>query len=231
MKKSDRDLESITLVTESESDVFSELVKLSGLLPGSDFQGARLTEVDFAGSDLSEFNFDHADLRRAKWERRKSDPKSLRFALRGAGMHEVAGSDFEALAGQVQSKKSRWAERFFAYQILVDNWGENSDTADVLLHLFKGDNGTYLPLCCFVYFWASYFNDHDSKSFCIGMANAGGSQLNMFKLNRLRTAYVDWKRYLQKITLKERYPGDLSLEKVNNLRLVAAFERDDGTVS
>jgi hypothetical protein len=221
LKTNDLLIPNFASVTEAEADVFSTLVQLSGLRPETDFQHSRLSEVDFSESDLSGFNFDFADLRRVKWEGRSSDPHSLRFSLRGNGSDEVAGIDFKDLSSQVHSKRLRWAERFFAFQILVDNWGENPDTAEVLLRLFDSDHGTYLPLCCFVYFTGSYRGNDEQMKFCVGMANAGGSRLNVFKLKKLWQAYIDSKSYLQRVDLQKRYPDDLSKDTVKNLRLVA----------
>lgn len=226
MKTNDLLIPNFASVAEAETDVFSTLVQLSGLSPETDFQHSRLSDVDFSESELSGFNFDFADLRRVKWDRRLSDPYSLRFSLRGSGADEVAGSDFKELSAQVHSKKLRWAERFFAFRILVDNWGENPDTAEVLERLFAGDHGTYLPLCCFVYFTASYEGEDAPKNFCVGMANAGGSRLNVFKLKKLRQAYIDSKSYLQRVDLKERHPADLSQDDIKRLRLVAKIKSD-----
>jgi len=202
-----------SLVSESESDVFSDLVHLSGLRPNHDFRHSRLSGVDFAGSDLSEFNFDYADLRGARWENRFSDPSTLRYSLRGKGTDEVRGTDFDDLSAKVLAQ-SLWAERFFAFQVLVDNWGENLDTAKVLLDLLHTDNGTYLPLCSFVYFSASYLNDSDTKAWCVDMANAGGSQINLFRLKKLRRYVSEYRRYFGSVDIRPRYPEDLTSNEV-----------------
>ena len=209
MKTSESYTVEFSSVMESESDVFSDLVALSGLNPQSDFQHSRLAGVDFGGSDLSKFNFDYADLRGVKWEERLSDPLSLSYSLRGSGTDEVRGSDFADLRTKLLSK-SNWAERFFAFLILVDNWGENPDTAGVLSELLENDNGTYLPLCCFVYFTASYLNDAESKSLCVDMANAGRSQINIYRLGKLRRSAFINMEYFDSAVFRQRYPNDLS---------------------
>jgi hypothetical protein len=210
--------QNISLVENAENDVFSYLVELSGLRPESDFKHARLAEVDFSGSELASFNFDYADLRRANWSGRVSDPKSFRLSLRGKGTADVRGADFDDIRALVFSKRN-WGERLFAFRLLVDNWGENLDTFDVLVSVLENDPGTYLRLCSFVYFSASYANDEKMQNFCIGMANAGRSQLNIFKLGKLRRAVGNYSNYFESINIKERYPGDISMREVHLLAL------------
>lgn len=217
MKTNDVQSTAFSSVIEAESDVFSDLVELSGLRPQSDFQHSRLTGVDFAGSNLSQFNFDYADLRGAKWDNRASDPLSLRYSMRGKGADEVRGDDFNDLSAIVLSK-SLWAERFFAFRLLVDNWGENSDTADVLSKLLASSSDTYLPLCSVLYFSASYINDGEAMALCNDMANAGRSQVNIYRLRKLRQAVRENLNYLQRLNLRQRYPNDLSEKEINSFR-------------
>ena len=217
MKTNDVQSTAFSSVIEAESDVFSDLVELSGLRPQSDFQHSRLTGVDFAGSNLSQFNFDYADLRGAKWDNRASDPLSLRYSMRGKGTDEVRGDDFNDLSATVLSK-SLWAERFFAFRLLVDNWGENSDTADVLSKLLASSSDTYLPLCSVLYFSASYINDGEAMALCNDMANAGRSQVNIYRLRKLRQAVRENLDYLQRLSLRQRYPNDLSENEINSFR-------------
>lgn len=228
MKTNDAQSTAFSRVIEAESDVFSELVELSGLRPQSDFQHSRLAGVNFAGSNLSQFNFDYADLRGAKWDNRASDPQSLRYSMRGKGTDEVRGDDFNDLSAKVLSR-SLWAERFFAFRLLVDNWGENPDTAGVLSKLLATNSGTYLPLCSLVYFTASYLNDDESKAFCNDMANAGRSQLNIFRLKKLRQTVGNNLTYFESVTFKKRYPNDLSENEINSIRhrLAALLEATD----
>lgn len=217
MKTNDSQTLQFASVLESESDVFSDLVELSGLRPQSDFQHSRLSGVDFAGSNLSIFNFDYADLRGANWSNLSSEPQSLRYSLRGNGTDEVCGSDFKDLSAKVLSKSS-WAERFYAFRLLVDNWGENPDTAEILSQLSYSNSGTYLPLCSFVYFTASYLNDNEAKSWCVNMANAGRSQVNIFRLRKLRQSAKQNARLLDSIEMKRRYPNDLTKKELKALR-------------
>ena len=231
MKTNDQYSHKFSSVAGAETDVFSALVKLSGLRPESDFQHSRLAGVDFSESDLSEFNLDYADLRGAKWEQRLSDPHSLRFSLRGSGEDEVSGSEFKDLRALVLSKKRlRWAERFFAFRLLVDNWGENEDTLEVLNQLLRQGDGTYLRLCCSVYFSASYQRDTKSKTLCINMANSGRSQVNIFRLKKLRHAASIGQRYFRSIDLRERYPGDLSQSSIRGLRTAMKLDTDNSSV-
>lgn len=213
MKTNELQSSAFSAVLEAKSDVFSDLVKLSGLRPQSDFQHSSLSGVNFAGSDLSQFNFDYADLRGANWESRSSDPHSLRYSLRGSGVDEVSGSDFEDLLGKVFSKSS-WAERFFAFRVLVDNWGENPDTAEVLSRLLSINNGTYLSLCSFVYFTASYLNDNEAKVLCVNMAEYGRSQVNLFRLRKLRRFANQNSKFLESVEKKQRYPDDLTQKEL-----------------
>jgi len=204
-------------VLGAKSDVFTDLVELSGLRPAIDFQHSRLSGVDFAGSDLSGFKFDYADLRGVKWENRSSDPVSLRYSLRGNGADEVRGSDFASLYAKVMSK-TLWAERFFAFKLLVDNWGENSDTAEVLQELLEKTRETYLPLCSFIYFSASYLDDNEAMIWCVSMANAGSSQVSIFRLRKLRQLAKQNAKYFEGIKLRSRYPNDLTESETRALR-------------
>lgn len=217
MKTNDAHSTAFSSVIEAESDVFSDLVELSGLRPQSDFQHSRLAGVDFARSNLSSFNFDYADLRGAEWENRASDPLSLRYSMRGKGTDEVRGDDFTDLSAKVLSK-SLWAERFFAFRLLVDNWGENPDTADVLSKLLATNSGTYLPLCSLVYFTASYLDDDKAKAFCNDMANAGRSQVNIFRLRKLRQTVKSNLKFFESVTMRQRYPNDLSEKEIKSIR-------------
>ncbi|WFE73306.1 pentapeptide repeat-containing protein [Roseinatronobacter sp. S2] len=216
MKTNDPQHAAFSAVSKSVSDVFSDLVQLSGLRPQFDFQHARLAGVDFAGSNLSEFNFDYADLRGAKWANRLSDPSTLQYSLRGNGTNEVRGTDFKDFSAKVLSK-ALWAERFFAFQVLVDNWGENPDTVEVLLKLLPTKSGTYLPLCSFVYFSASYLNDNEAKTRCISMANAGGSQVNIYRLRKLRLSASQNAKYFKTVDMKPRYPAGLTAKELKPL--------------
>lgn len=213
MKTDELQSSDFSAVLEAKSDVFSDLVKLSGLRPQSDFQHSRLSGVNFADSDLSLFNFDYADLRDANWENRSSDPLSLRYSLRGSGADEVSGSDFEELSGKVFSK-SPWAERFFAFRVLVDNWGENPETAEILSRLLSRGSGTYLSLCSFVYFTASYLNDKEAQALCVNMAELGSSQVNIFRLKKLRQSAKQNTKFLESIEKKQRYPDDLTKKEL-----------------
>ncbi|WP_282128444.1 pentapeptide repeat-containing protein [Roseobacter litoralis] len=217
MKTNESQVTAFSTVLGAKSDVFTDLVELSGLRPAIDFQHSRLSGVDFAESDLSGFKFDYADLRGVKWENRSSDPVSLRYSLRGNGADEVRGSDFAALYAKVMSKTS-WAERFFAFKILVDNWGENSDTAEVLQELLAKTRETYLPLCSFIYFSASYLDDNEAKTWCVSMANAGSSQANIFRLRKLRQLAKQNAKYFESVELRPRYPNDLTESEIRSLR-------------
>lgn len=217
MKTNEPSTSAFSLVLEAETDVFSDLVELSGLRPQSDFQGSRLAGVDFENSDLENFNFDYADLRGALWRNRTSDPDSLRYSLRGHGTDEVRGGDFKDISEKFLSN-SLWAERFYAFRILVDNWGENSDTAEVLSRLLQTEAGTYLPLCSYVYFTASYLNDSEAKTLCVDMANAGSSQINIFRLKKLRRLAISNAKHLDSTELNSRYPGDLKKSDLESVQ-------------
>ncbi len=198
-------------VEQTESNLFSELVSVSGLNPKTDFRYAHLADVNFTGSDLSDFNFDYADLRGATWTDRKSNPSSIRYALRGSGNDQVRGEDFEDIKAIALSRKT-WKERFFAFKTLVDNWGVNDDTLNVLTQLVKEQKGTYLRLCSLLYFSASYRNEPDEKKFCEKMAIASNSQTNVFRLGKLRQSIRDQVEYFNRYSLEDRYPNTLSRE-------------------
>ena len=50
---------SIIRVRKSDTNTFSELVRVGGLDPKEDFIHANLQDVDFTGSNLIDFNFDY----------------------------------------------------------------------------------------------------------------------------------------------------------------------------
>ncbi|MEO9496101.1 MAG: pentapeptide repeat-containing protein [Vibrio splendidus] len=198
-------------VSNAESDVFSYLVEVSGLNPKTDFQEARLQSIDLQGSNLEDFNFSLADLRGAKWHGVLTEPYSVFRSLRGDGEDNVSGGDFPNLAAICVSK-ANWGERFLAFKLLVDNWGENIETSEVLIRILEKDKGTYLRLCAFVYFCASYNKDAKMKSYCVEMAKAGRSQVNIFRLKTLRKAVRDYSKFFERGNFARRYPGDIDKE-------------------
>lgn len=68
-------------VLKSKSNVFVELVKISGLNPASDFEHSNLRRVDFGTDDIREYSFIGADLRGADLSRALYDPSSFRNAI------------------------------------------------------------------------------------------------------------------------------------------------------
>lgn len=211
MKTNDRYSHAFSVVAENESNVFSDLVKVSGLDPTIDFQEARLGPIDLEGSDLSKFNFDRADLRGAKWEGVLAEPQSANYSLRGSGKDNVSGADFSQVS-EICTSQENWGERFLAFKILIDNWGENIETSNVLMRILKEDGGIYLRLCTFVYFCASYNKDAKMKSLCVEMAKAGRSQVNIYRTKKLRKAVRDYSKYFEGVVFKRRYPGDIDNE-------------------
>lgn len=216
MEVKDNLLSNVSAVETSDSDIFSELVRVSGLNPETDFQHCRLDGVNFVGSNLSEFNFDYSDLRRTIWGKDTLAPFSMRYSLIGKGADNVVGSDFFDFQTIVLSK-SLWAERFFAFQLLVDNWGQTIDTLGVLLQILRLTKETYLPLCSYVYFTASYLNDEKSKKLCVDMANSGRSQTNIYRIRKLNRSADTNMKYFNTFYIKARYPGDLSQENMTEL--------------
>ncbi|MGU3401542.1 pentapeptide repeat-containing protein [Brucellaceae bacterium D45D] len=59
---SDQFKSSVSAVASYESDNFSDLVRLSGLSPATDFIGSNLSGVDFSNSDLRGYNFTDCNL-------------------------------------------------------------------------------------------------------------------------------------------------------------------------
>ncbi|MEQ8254807.1 MAG: pentapeptide repeat-containing protein [Roseovarius confluentis] len=213
----------IAAVEASETNVFSELVELSGLDPSVDFRSSKLNEVDFSGSDLAGFDFSYADLRGANWQGVVADPKDVRFSLRGKGTSQVRGVDFEAIAKSAMHRRL-WSERFFAFRLLVDNWGENTDTFEVLRDILGAEEGVYMRQCSFLYFMASYSGDDRIQKLCTQMANAGRSQTNMFRLRDVRKALENYESYFGRVETRKRYPGDVH---PRNLIKLYSLARDE----
>lgn len=214
-----------SIVASAESDVFSHLVEISGLNPETDFQEARLQLIDLNGSSLKGYNFDLADLRGASWLGVLTNPSSTKHCLRGDGKDNVKGADFPHLA-EICLSKYNWDERFLSFKLLIDNWGENIETADVLISILKEDKGTYLRLCCFLYFCASYNNDTKMKSRCVEMAKAGRSQANMFRLKTLRKGVSDYLKYFESVSFAERYPGDIDKDVFQMIKKIIIAVED-----
>lgn len=208
--------ERVESIEGADTDVFSELVELAGLEPELDFRSSNLAGVDFQGSALARFDFSFADLRNASWMGRLSDPKSVMFSLRGESNGPVVGADFEVIEETALTSKL-WSERFFAFKMLVDNWGENEDTYDVLKRIIKLTDGTYIRVCSFAYFAASYNQDEALMADCINMAHASNSRTNMYKLNKMRRVLPEYVEYFSGIKRESRYPGDINPSMIANI--------------
>ncbi|WP_375173878.1 pentapeptide repeat-containing protein [Pseudooceanicola sp.] len=221
MKTNDNFTGVASKVASSDSDIFSDLVEISGLNPATDFRGARLNGVDLGESHLESFNFDLADLRGANWRGLLTEPSSTTHCLRGNGEDNVSGADFPQLSAVCVSREN-WGERFLAFKLIIDNWGENTETADLLVNILKTDKGTYLRLCTFIYFCASYARDEKMMNRCIEMAKAGRSQTNMFRLKTLRKAVRDYSKYFESVNFEKRYPGDI--DRVHFTRIQYAMD-------
>jgi len=86
------DIEAFALVMDAQTEVFSELVDLSGLDPSTDFQGVDLSGIDFKESDLREFRFrgsrlDFCDLSSAMTSSRTLDGVISIFGTRLPALH------------------------------------------------------------------------------------------------------------------------------------------------
>lgn len=203
----------ISNISKSKSIIFSDLVSISGLNPETDFIEARLQSVDFEGSNLENFDFREADLRGAKWGGLISAPANISHALRGGGEDNVNGSDFTSLESICISTYN-WDEKFLSFKTIVDNWGENIDTAKVLIRIINEDKGTYIKICAFLYFFASYKGDEKTQRRCIEMARAGGSQYNMYRVKPLRKILNNYQEYIKEVGIRSRYPGDIDRETI-----------------
>lgn len=136
----------------------------------------------------------------------------------------MSGSDFTPLENICISKYN-WDEKFLSFKTLVDNWGENLDTARVLVRIIKEDKGIYMKICSLLYFFASYKGDEKTQRRCIEMARAGGSQYNMYRVKPLIKILNDYKSYIVEIGFKSRYPGDINKETVKNI-ISEAYENN-----
>lgn len=226
MKISNESGDVIERVRMADTDIFSDLVKLAQLNPEEDFRHARLEGVDFGGSNLSSFDLKYADLRRAKWEGILAIPARFKYSLRGDGHSPVRGSDFEAIEAAALGSKT-WGERFFSFKLLIDNWGENTTTLDLLVNIIERDKSTYMRNCAFTYFAAKYAGDEKMTSYCVQMARQGNTPTNMFRAAKVKRAVDDYFQYYRSIEKPGRFPGDISPQRILILRSNLSSARED----
>jgi hypothetical protein len=195
-------------VLNAETDTFSDLVKISGLNPSQDFRMADLSFVDFSGSDLSDFDFEFSDLRNASWKGVVNHPKNYRIAMRGRAHDPVSGRDFPDWVARVHSGRI-WAERFFAFKCVVDNFGENELTLDLLHQVLSRDKSLYMRSTCTVYLAASLFRIDEMLNYCSEMAFGSNAKVNMFRMMRLRRYARELSRVIGSIPVQSEAPGHL----------------------
>lgn len=207
--------EEIIRVREADSDTFSDLVKVAGLDPASDFTHANLQGVDFTGSDLAVFNFEFADLRGAIWDSVTSaELPHYMYALRGRRRDPISATDFDAISER-SLKSQTWGERFFAFALTVDNFGEVDLTFALLTKIMDGDNSVYMKHCTPLYFLASHLDNSKAMNYCIEMASLGNSYGNMYRLRKLKRLLNEHISYaISTDKIMECYPGRIPIDKI-----------------
>lgn len=201
-------LERIQSVSKSDSEVFSDLVRLSNLDPSQDFQGADLRGVDFNASNLEGFNFSTADLRGANWNGSEGTP-NVRGAMLGNGTDALVSRDFHALSQSCFSLPT-WGERFSAFAAIIDNFGISDFIIPFVSDALGGSKSAYQRDCSFAYLAGSYIGQGEAMDYCRKMAYYGNSQINMFRIAKVRRYCKEFTDYL--LILKEgrqRFPSEV----------------------
>lgn len=216
---SDEVQNSISRVRKTDTDTFSELVRIGGLNPKEDFKYANLQDVDFTGSNLSEFNFNFADLRGATWEAEEPQiPESFRYALRGRKRDPIRSIDYSAIAERALTANT-WRERFLSFALAVDNFGEVDLTLDILQKTLHLDNSKYMKFTSALYFIASYLRHSEALDYCRTMALASNSYTNMYRFKKLSRLLNELRGYLDSTNPKLTYPGIVSSGNVVKLTM------------
>ncbi len=206
MLLSDPDRHSIDRILSTVTDVFSELVALTGLRPELDFVDADLRGVDFRGSHLAKFNFEYADLRGANWADSKGEPSHYRFALRGSSSDAISARDIDKWARAAKFSRT-WSERFFAFKCIVDNFGENYLTLDLLREIGSRDKSTYMRSASALYLAASLYRIEEVKSYCKELAAGSNSRINMFRMTKIRRYAREISKVVASIPVDSKPPG------------------------
>ena len=202
----DPDLAPIRRILNSRSDIFSDLIRVSGLDPFKDLTDSDLRMVDFRGSDLSEFNLEYADLRGCKWEGVDVEPSHFRFSLRGRASGPIRARDFNKWAERALRSRV-WAERFYAFKCIVDNFGENYLTLDLLRDIRKADKSTYMKSVSTLYLAASLYQIKEIQSYCEEMAQGSNSRVNMFRMMKIRRYARELSSVVESLPAKFLGPG------------------------
>lgn len=201
-------------VLSSETDVFSDLVALTDLRPERDFRISDLRDVDFSGSDLSSFDLTRADLRRVRWQTCLRWPSLHRFAMMGKGNSPITANDYERLVDLTTASKL-WSERFLSFALIVDNFGESNLVFDVLKKIIMSDSSTYMKVCSYVYFAASFVDHPEGQDYCFALAYEGNAYSNMFRIKKARRISEELKNYVQSLDRDRiRFPGEVAAEDV-----------------
>lgn len=206
MLLNDPDRNLIDRILTSSTEVFSQLVSLSGLIPERDFIDADLRGVDFSGSSLSSFNFEYADLRGAIWNGAEGEPSNYRFSLRGRSTDALRARDFERWAERAKVSRT-WSERFFAYKCIVDNFGENYLTLDLLREIERQDTSVYMRSASTLYLAASLYRSDEIKSYCSELAAGSNSKVNMFRMTKIRRYAREMSKVVDSFAIDSRPPG------------------------
>lgn len=208
-KKIDLDAASILAlerIRSLQSDVFSEIVLAAGLDPRRDFINADLRKVDFKGSDLREFNFYGADLRGAKWNNVGYEAFKPSSALLGSGDAPVTWYDLERLT-EAAKVSSRWADRFMATVLIVENFGTTPRIADTVYELVDSDRSKYFVGCTSLFFLGAYLENNEVCAYCKEMALARDSYPAIFRFNKARRYFISLLKYFQSVEeIPDRHP-------------------------
>lgn len=211
------DRRAIEKVIHSDYDDLRKLSEIAGLDPHTDFVSSTLAGLDFRQTDLSSFDLEYADLRRTTWGKPNTWPYAHAYAMLGTGNDRVVSSDFVDLAKTAKVART-WSERFFAFSIILENFGETKLTLDLLIDILKSDRSTYMTDCSLLHYAASFSNYEEAKDYCRSLASLGNSYANMYKIGKVRRLAGEVRRYLEAIESKpQEYPGQVSRDDILNL--------------
>lgn len=202
----DPDLAPIQRILNARSDIFSDLIRLSGLDPSTDLIDSDLRMVDFRESNLSDFNLEYADLRGCKWEGVGLEPSHFRFSLRGRANDPIRARDFNKWAERALRSRV-WAERFYAFKCIVDNFGENYLTLDLLRDIRRADKSTYMKSVSTLYLSSSLYQIKEIQSYCEEMAQGSNSRVNMFRMMKIRRYARELSSVVDSLPSKSLAPG------------------------
>jgi len=207
----------IDLILASENHCFSDLVRLLERDPKDWLIGGDFRQVDFAGSDLRGFNFNGCDLRGASWEGAKFDETTLvEDALLGRSLVRFDKNDFLDVI-EVSQRLKTWAERFYAFTLLVDVYGETEQIVEQCRRFVMSESTKYGRLCAGVYLAASYERNPPIMQYCKRMADNGNSPTNWGRNTKVSRYANEFLSYLARIERAQRFPTEATPVSISSV--------------